>query len=142
MWPVIYIFWILLFVNSKVWSKFIVSVIWLNKDSHKFQLLSYDQIFPGQIKMFAVANKVWHSNMLDTSDWFGSNDLACPFLSLPPNLTLGEDWETFGSWEYFLCASEFLGLSQNFACKAILVVLSARPKPKGIGNLARKLVLI
>lgn len=74
------------FVNPEVWNKFIVSVIWLNKDSHKFQLLSYDQIFPGQ-KMCAVASRVWHNSMLDTSDWFGTNHLACPFLSLPPNLT-------------------------------------------------------
>lgn len=82
------------FVNPKVWNKFIVSVIWLNKDSHKFQLLSYDQIFPGQIRMFAVANRLWPNSMLDTSDWFGTYDLACPFLSLPPNLTSAEDWES------------------------------------------------
>ena len=128
-----------LFVNPKIWNKFIVLVIWLNKDPHKFQLLSYDQIFPGQIKMLAVANSVWPNSVLDTSDWFGTHNLACPFLSLPSNLTSAEDWERFGSWELFLCASEFSGLSQNLACKAILVVFQPGQNQKALETLQENL---
>lgn len=127
------------FVNPEVWNKFIVSVIWLNKDSHKFQLLSYDQIFPGQIWMFAFANRLWPNSMLDTSDWFGTNDLACPFLSLPPNLTSAEDWESLVVENSSCVPPSFLGWARILHARLFLWFFQPGQNQKALEILQKKL---